>query len=50
MLKIVLDRLYIKKLEYEIERADIPDDYIKKDAVVTLPSLTHIFNSSKPIN
>ena len=27
MLKSVLDRLSLQKLEYEMERADLPDDY-----------------------
>ena len=28
MLKIVVDILYLQELEYEMDRADIPDDYI----------------------
>ena len=28
MLNLVFDRISLRKLEYEMERADIPDDYI----------------------
>ena len=52
MLNLVVDRISLQQLEYEMERADLPDDYIflKSDIVVTLASLTHIFNLRKPLN
>ena len=52
MMDLVVDRISLQKLEYEMERADLPDDYnfCKLDIVVTLHSLTHIFNLSKPLN
>ena len=28
MLDLVVDRIYLQQLEYEMERADLPDDYI----------------------
>ena len=52
ILNLVVDKISLQQLEYEIEHADIPDDYIflKSDIVVTLPLLTHIFNLSTPLN
>ena len=46
MLNHVVDKSYLRKLEYEMERVDLPDDYIfsKLDIVVTLISLTDVFN------
>ena len=52
MLNHVVDIISLQQLEYEMERVDLPDDYIflKLDIVVTLLSLTHISNLSKPLN
>ena len=52
MLNLVVDIISLQQLEYEMERADLPDDCIfwKLDIVVILPPLTHIFNLSKPLN
>ena len=52
MLKLFVDRIFLQQLEYEMERADLPGDcnFLKSDIVVTLPSLTHIFNLIKPLN
>ena len=52
MWNLVVDRIFLQQLEYEIERADLPDDYVflKLDIVVTLPSLTYKFNFRKPLN
>ena len=30
MLKLVVDIIYLQELEYEMERADLPDDYFFK--------------------
>ena len=48
----IVDRLSLYQLEYEMERVDLPGDYIfsKLDIVVPLLSLTHVFNDSKPLN
>ena len=52
MLKIVVDIISLQQIEYKMERAGLPNDYyfLKYDIVVTLPSLTYIFNSSKQLN
>ena len=46
MLNLVVDRISLQQFEYEMERADLHDDYIilKSYIVATLYSLTHIFN------
>ena len=52
MLSHVVNILSVQELEYEMERVDLPDDYIffKLDIVVTLLSLTHIFNLRNTLN
>ena len=52
MLNLVVDTISLQRLEYEMERVDLSDDYkfLISNILVTLPSLIHIFNSSKPLN
>ena len=52
ILNLVVERISLQQLEYEMESADLPDDYkfLKSDIVVTLPSLIHIFNLINPLN
>ena len=51
MLNLEVDRLSLQQLEYEMDRTDYPVDYnfLKYDIVLTLPTLTQIFNSGKPV-
>ena len=51
MLNFEVDRLSLQQLEYEMDRTDYPVDYnfLELEIVVTLTSVTKIFNSSKPI-
>ena len=51
MLNLEGDRISIQQLEYEMDRTDYPVDYnfLKDGIVVTLTSLTQIFNLSKPV-
>ena len=52
MLSHVVNIFSFQELEYERERVDLPDDYtfFKLDIVVTLLSLTHIFNLRNTLN
>ena len=51
MLNFEVNRLSLQQLEYEMDRLDYPVayNYLKSDIAVTLPSLTHILNLSKPL-
>ena len=40
ILKIEVDRLSLQKLEYEMDHADLPDDYVFKDRILWSPCLT----------
>ena len=40
MLKRVVDILSPQKLEYEMDHADLPDDYVFKDRILWSPCLT----------
>ena len=51
MLNLEVDRISLQQLEYEMVCTNHPVKYffLKWDIVVTLTSLTQIFNSSKPV-
>ena len=51
MFNLEVDRISLQQLEYEIDPTDYPVNcnFLKYDTVVTLTSLTQIFNLIKPV-